>query len=168
MPAAIALTASVGPAAQVPAEQCPLPVTGLEGLWRGVGSAADSAGAGRDAVAHGGVSYLPGGHGEGFVLDGTSGYLTVPESDFNALYPQGGSFSVSAWVKSSALTMQTIAAKYEWAATARAKRSRTTSCISTTAWPAPIFRTATTPSARCRARALWPTANSLTWHSCET
>ena len=95
------LAGCVGPAAQVPSNYCALPA-GSAGLWPGDGSPADVSGAGHDAVANGGVSYGPGVHGaSAFVLDGTTGYLTVPAGSDNDLYPGAGSFSFGAWVKSS-------------------------------------------------------------------
>ena len=63
--------------------------------WGGDGSAADSVG-GHDAVLRGGVTFGPGVVGQAFVLDGTSGFVEVPDTP--ALDLGSGDFAVSLWV----------------------------------------------------------------------
>ena len=96
-------------------DSCFPPKSGLGGLWRGDGSAVDGSSGGRDGVVHGGVGYAPGVNGSTFLFDGTTGYVDVSETaSLNDLNPQGGSFSITASVKSSVTAdQQIIISKYE-------------------------------------------------------
>jgi hypothetical protein len=92
---------------------CLPPPAGLAAWWTGDGTASDRAGA-RPGVLHGGVSYGPGVNGQALVFDGTTGYVEVPTVVDDDLYPQYGSFTLSAWVKTTSTDgLLTIASKDE-------------------------------------------------------
>ncbi len=58
------------------------------------------------------MSYSPGVNGSTFLFDGTTGFVDV--TDNNELYPQAGSFSIVASVKSSAAAgVEEVVSKYE-------------------------------------------------------
>ena len=79
---------------------CAAPPAGLRGFWRGDGDGRDSVTPGTDAEVYGNVSYGPARVGEGFVFDGDSGLVSIPDTS-GALRP--ATMTVSAWVKFNSL-----------------------------------------------------------------
>ena len=77
-----------------PATNCTPAASGLVGWWKGEGNANDSAGANNGSLSSSGASYIDGKVGQGFMFDGTNGYVQVP--DAAALKPTN--VTVEAWV----------------------------------------------------------------------
>lgn len=73
---------------------CVSVASGIAGLWKGEGNANDSWGA-NNGTAVGGVTYVTGLSGQAFSFNGTTGYVTVPDSP--ALRPS--SVTVTGWFK---------------------------------------------------------------------
>jgi uncharacterized repeat protein (TIGR01451 family) len=71
---------------------CPVPAPAA--WWRAEGDALDFAGANNGTV-NGGVTYVPSEVGQGFKMDGLTGYVSVPDSA--ALRP--ASFTLEGWIK---------------------------------------------------------------------
>jgi hypothetical protein len=71
-----------------------LPPPGLVGWWKAEGNALDSAGT-NNGVLQGGAGYAPGEVGQAFSLDGSAGYVQIPDAP--ALRP--ASLTVEAWVQ---------------------------------------------------------------------
>jgi hypothetical protein len=68
---------------------------GLVAWWSGDGNATDAAGQNAGKII-GGVSFAPGMVGQGFLFDGMTGGIEVPDADALKVT---GSLSISAWVK---------------------------------------------------------------------
>jgi alpha-tubulin suppressor-like RCC1 family protein len=73
---------------------CTPPPSGLVGWWQGEGNANDSVGTNNGTLAGSGVTFVNGKVGQGFRLDGTNGYVQIPDSD--ALKP--ANVTCEAWV----------------------------------------------------------------------
>ncbi|MBK6535746.1 MAG: LamG domain-containing protein [Deltaproteobacteria bacterium] len=80
----------------VAADDAPACGPGPLSLYRGEGSAIDSAG-GQHAIASAGVSYVEGRFGQGFFISGPRAYVTIPASvgDFD------GDFTIALWFKTT-------------------------------------------------------------------
>lgn len=83
--------------AQVPV--CTPPPSGMVAWWPGDGSANDIAGANNGAVV-GGVTYTGGEVAQAFSLDGSTGYVQVPDA---ASLRITGQITIDAWIHPSAL-----------------------------------------------------------------
>jgi hypothetical protein len=75
----------------------PRPST-LVSEWRGESNANDSLSHHYNGTAVGNVTYTAGKHGQAFLFDGSSSYVTINDGD--ALWPSG-SFSLEAWVNTT-------------------------------------------------------------------
>src|SRR5882672_8408829 len=85
---------------------------GMVSWWRGNGNANDSKGTNNGAL-QGNATFAAGKVAQGFSFDGSAGtYVNVPDN--SNLYPQAGSFTVDAWIKTSeTIAHQTIITHYE-------------------------------------------------------
>ncbi len=92
---------------------CALPVSGRTAWWPGDGTALNyGSGPAYHGTPVGGVSYGPGAVGQGFVLDGTTGFVKVPNGWPEYYWPGTGATSVAAWFSTevfSATAAQVIA-----------------------------------------------------------
>ncbi|WP_052436196.1 LamG domain-containing protein [Georgenia sp. SUBG003] len=93
-------------------EPGPVPSGGVRGRWlldEGAGTtAADSSGLGNHGRAQGTVAWGPGRTGSSLVLDGSSGYVQVPDS---GSLDVSGAMTVAAWVRPQALATQYVVKK---------------------------------------------------------
>jgi hypothetical protein len=80
--------------------------------WRAEGNAQDSAGGNNNGALQGGATFAPGKFGQAFALNGTTAFVQIPPADH--LYPHLGSFSLTAWVKTTQATgTQVIVSRYD-------------------------------------------------------
>jgi hypothetical protein len=79
--------------------QCTPPPAGMVGWWPGDGNANDIAGTNHGAVV-GGVTYSPGLVGQAFNLNGSTGYVEVPDS---AALEVTGQLTIDAWINAVSL-----------------------------------------------------------------
>ncbi|MFN2576660.1 MAG: LamG-like jellyroll fold domain-containing protein [Pyrinomonadaceae bacterium] len=91
---------------------CTTAPSGMVSWWKGDGNAKDALTTNNGTFTAN--TYTIGKVGQGFSLDGTTAYVSVPD---NAnLYPQAGSFTVDAWIKTGQNTgIQQIITHYECA-----------------------------------------------------
>src|SRR2546426_2246577 len=91
---------------------CAPPPAGMVSWWRANGNANDSKGT-NNGTPQGNTAFAPGKVAQGFSFDGSANtYVNVPDN--SNLYPQAGSFTVDAWIRTSQTTgIQTIIAHYE-------------------------------------------------------
>ena len=93
------------------AQSCSFNSTGLVGWWPAEGSAGDSWGT-NGGVLLNGAGFAAGRRGQAFAFDGVDDYATVPDNP--SLDPGAGSFTVEAWLRTTAAGSQRIAvSKYE-------------------------------------------------------
>lgn len=92
---------------------CFVPTSGLAGLFRGDRNADNDIASEADGVAKGGVSYTPAAVGDGFLVNGTDGVVSVQANNENAFYPGTGSFTVQAFVRTTSAQPQMVASRYE-------------------------------------------------------
>ena len=81
------------------APSCVPPPSGMVAWWPGDGNTNDIAG-GNNGTIVGGVSYAPGKVNQAFSLDGTTGYVQVPDSSSLKVT---GQITIAAWINPSAL-----------------------------------------------------------------
>jgi subtilisin-like proprotein convertase family protein len=81
---------------------------GIVSWWRGEGSANDSAGA-NNGTLNGGTAFAAGKVGQAFSFDGTSGYVSIPNSP--SLNP-AGAFSIEGWIFPTRDANQVILSKW--------------------------------------------------------
>src|SRR5581483_2177383 len=79
------------------AASCVAPPSGLVGWWKGEAGAQDSAGANHGSLV-GGASIAPGKVGNGFLFDGSTGYVLVPHS---ATLNFSNELTIELWYKST-------------------------------------------------------------------
>jgi hypothetical protein len=79
---------------QIQGASCAAPPAGLVGWWPAEGNANDIVGGDNGTLSASGATYAGGKVGQGFRLDGTNGYVQIPDSD--ALKP--ANVTVEAWV----------------------------------------------------------------------
>ncbi len=92
---------------------CTPPPSGMVSWWQGDGNANDIRG-GNNGTLQGSATFAAGKVGQAFSFNGTTDYVSVPD---NAnLYPQAGSFTVDAWIRTTKATgFQVIITHYECA-----------------------------------------------------
>ncbi len=94
-------------------QACFVATAGLAGLFRGDRNADNDIATEADGVVKGSVSYTPAAVGDGFLFNGTNGVVSVQATNENAFYPGTGSFTVQAFVRTTATQAQVVASRYE-------------------------------------------------------
>jgi hypothetical protein len=79
-----------------PAPSCDPAPPGLIGWWQAAGNANDSIGTNNGTLV-GAASYAPGEVGQAFLFDGTSGYVSIPDSPSLDILTQ--SITIETWIK---------------------------------------------------------------------
>lgn len=89
---------------------CVTPPSGMVSWWPGDGNANDIQD-GNNGTLQNGATFAAGKVGQAFSFDGVNDFVQVPHN--SNLDPGTGSFTLDAWVKTSATANQTLVSKYE-------------------------------------------------------
>ncbi|MFZ1220537.1 MAG: LamG-like jellyroll fold domain-containing protein [Chthoniobacterales bacterium] len=104
---------NAGPAGKCKPPICVAPPADMVAWYPGEGDSKDIQGPTfENGTLQGGATFTPAKVGRGFLLNGTNAYVKVPASA--SLYPEAGSFTIDAWIRTSQTTgVQEIFSRYE-------------------------------------------------------
>lgn len=80
----------------------------LDGWWQFENNAEDSSVAGNDGTAINSPTYLTGVMGQAISLDGSTQYVSVPDTPYVEFGPSANPFTLSAWISTTATSLQPI------------------------------------------------------------